>query len=119
MRRGFSPELLKAASAHVLRLGTEKRGNVPAPVVTPAHVAAVAKAIRTAPEAAAPHVGAEFLSKARDLGTKALKSAGSGTKLIGGLLGAGTVVSAIPQMVAQSRQGYSQIKDEYARQGGL
>jgi len=49
---------------------------------------------------------------------KGIQTAGSGAKLIGSVLGAGTVVSAMPQMAATASNTRRSIVDAYGNEGG-
>ena len=49
---------------------------------------------------------------------KGIQAAGSGAKLTGGVLGAGMVVSAVPQMAATASNTRRSIVDAYGNEGG-
>ena len=111
MRLGLDPQLIKAASLHVRSMDKEALLNVASgAAVNPMFRNLVGKA-RT--------YGQKALDAGRSAWSTGVRGAGSATKLVGGTLGAGMVVSALPQAAAHARQRYDLIRNEYDRQGGI
>jgi len=58
------------------------------------------------------------IASGQQLLQKGIQTAGSGAKLTGGVLGAGMVVSAMPQMAATASNTRRSIVDSYGNEGG-